>query len=526
MGRTLTIFPSGDAAGTQLAREIAARGERLGYQPVIESGYAGLASLRACLCDTAAVYDLSDITEGSRRVPSKAYRALTPLHMGLQHVLVVSRGYLPLNVVPVRRGGAPAYPYPATSLPDGRTVEPVADQGSGEIRRRWTGERDQSLLAWVEEQLADVADGAGVPQARCTPDQWAEMTAAMQASDSPDVGAMVRIEKDLMDASHDWNEGRQPKGQVFISHRGRYWAEVETLAGEVRAGRVPGVAALPVRVVRPGELAAEREMLSEGRRWMVLGLLDDMLRASAELWVYETGDYLGSWWTLAELVAASYIDDGEHAPPAIKAVTPSSRVGPAQPRYRIALAEEDRRQIARYMTNSRPDAVSPELAFQHRLQRGIFRVGLGGPFLRLLRKAAASPDMSALTHSMSEALDPDLEGELSRHFSDPDEFRARINHPSYRPEFWNDLLLDRAVLDGSAGYPPSAAAFLAAPGTMIRVSGRAAAAAVRDSGRVTARDGTRLRITEFAPRYLWRPTRIGGLIGGGLRRLPTYVAEP
>jgi hypothetical protein len=40
------------------------------------------------------------------------------------------------------------------------------------------------------------------------------------------------------------------------------------------------------------------------------------------------------------------------------------------------------------------------------------------------------------------------------------------------------------------------------------------------------RDGTRLRITEFAPRYLWRPTRIGGLIGGGLRRLPTYVAEP
>jgi hypothetical protein len=62
------------------------------HQPVIESDYAGLSSLRAGLCDTAVVYDLSDITEGSRRVPSKAYRALTPLHAGLQHVLIVSRG--------------------------------------------------------------------------------------------------------------------------------------------------------------------------------------------------------------------------------------------------------------------------------------------------------------------------------------------------------------------------------------------------------------------------------------------------
>jgi hypothetical protein len=394
-------------------------------------------------------------------------------------------------------------------------VEPAADEDTGGIRRRWAGEGDQSRLAWVEEQLADVAYGAGVPQARCTPDQWAGITGAMRGSDTPGVGEIVGIEKDLMDASLDWNEGRRPKGQVFISHRGRYWAEVETLAGEVRAGRLPAVAARPVRVVRPGELATEREMLSEGRRWMVLGLLDDMLRASAELWVYETDDYLGSWWTLAELVAASYIDDGEHTSPAIKAVTPSSRVGPAQSRYRIALAQDDHRQIARYMTNSRPDAVSPELAFQHRLQRAIFRVGLGGPFLRLVRKAAASPGMSAFTHSMSEAMDPDLEAELSRHFSDPDAFRARINHPSYRPEFWDDLLLDRAVLAGGEGYPPSAAAFLAAPGTMIRVSGRAAAAAVRDSGRVTARDGTRLRISEFAPRYLWRPTRIGGLVGGG-----------
>jgi hypothetical protein len=37
MDRTLTIFPSGDMAGAQSAREIADRAERLGYHPVIES---------------------------------------------------------------------------------------------------------------------------------------------------------------------------------------------------------------------------------------------------------------------------------------------------------------------------------------------------------------------------------------------------------------------------------------------------------------------------------------------------------
>ncbi|GAA3028757.1 hypothetical protein GCM10020000_01600 [Streptomyces olivoverticillatus] len=58
---------------------------------------------------------------------------------------------------------------------------------------------------------------------------------------------------------------------------------------------------------------------------------------------------------------------------------------------------------------------------------------------------------------------------------------------------------------------------------MIRLAGKEAAAAVRRAGgTVRAKDGTVLRIVEYVPRRLWVPARLDGLVGGTVKRLPSY----
>ncbi len=260
----------------------------------------------------------------------------------------------------MRRGGAPAYPYPERSLPDGRPVGPVADTAGGE-RRPWVAEGDASLLEWTRQQLAGLADGPGLPSMRCSAAEWDRFT-GMEVSSPATRNLLLGIQGEMLAESREWQRGQEPRDQVFISYRGGYWAEVEELAEDVRAGRLPGAAARPVKAVRPGELALERELLSEGRRWMLFSLLDDMLRSCTELWVYETSDYLKSWWALAELTAAAYIDNGERPALALSGIRPSSRqVTPAGAGYRVSLAQADRQEIARLMSNSRPDTVYPEL---------------------------------------------------------------------------------------------------------------------------------------------------------------------
>ena len=108
---TLTVFPAPDAEGARLAQEIVGLGTTVGYDCRIETEYSLRTGMRAQLCDDVAVYDLT--TDGTI---VGAYRALSALYTFFDHVLLVSRTPLPLNLLPARAGGAPPYPYPAKQL--------------------------------------------------------------------------------------------------------------------------------------------------------------------------------------------------------------------------------------------------------------------------------------------------------------------------------------------------------------------------------------------------------------------------
>src|SRR5262245_37620502 len=144
MARCVTFFPAVDKDGRRRADRIAALVKRLGYDLREDTTYTVRAGSQAQLCDDVVIYDLSGLD--GRTGP---YRALQSTYAFCDHVLLVSRNYLPLNVMPPRPGGAPLYPYPLRRLPDGRQVRYPTFSLRGDVLDEWIDEDDHSILAWL-----------------------------------------------------------------------------------------------------------------------------------------------------------------------------------------------------------------------------------------------------------------------------------------------------------------------------------------------------------------------------------------
>src|SRR6266849_4100286 len=106
MERVATLFPALDTEERQRANAIRSMVTEFGYLYREETNYTLRAGLQAQFCDDVAIYDLSgnDNSDGP-------YRALASFYTLCDHVLIISRDYLPMNLLPSRSGGAPPYPY-------------------------------------------------------------------------------------------------------------------------------------------------------------------------------------------------------------------------------------------------------------------------------------------------------------------------------------------------------------------------------------------------------------------------------
>ena len=91
---------------------------------------------------------------------------------------------------------------------------------------------------------------------------------------------------------------------MFLSYRGRYFDDALALSRRAASEGVPGAGLRSIRVVTPSEFAMEGELLSAGRRWMVINFFRHLIFNTPEFWIYRTEDFLESWWTLAEVVYA------------------------------------------------------------------------------------------------------------------------------------------------------------------------------------------------------------------------------
>lgn len=509
--RRLTIFPANTTAGAELVAKVYELCVSEGYQVQIASQATQADFILACLRDDVVVVDAS-IEDGLGAV----YPIMTENPKSLDHVLVVSRTYLPINFFGLRGGGAPPYPYPY-GAPKGKDAS-----------FRWT---NVEIVGWLKEQIEDLKANDLYPR--------------VQINDVSELQQGIPALYTMMEKSLERQRLRRRKSdQIFISYRSLDYERVNEFKGEIEGKRLPVELNNPVvKILDPGELTFENEVLSPMRRWSVMSLLDDLLRDSTELWVYRTENYAKSWWTLGELVCASYINQSERlndpAPPLrIRVYDAKTESLAPDDSFNVRLAEPQIKRLSRLFSNTRPDAMGPENVFREGMMGALLEAGLGDDFREFAASLFGDPEFRGLMESM---LPPSISAEdkaemfdyMQSIYRDPKALEAYTNDSVFSEEFWT---IPSVQTSAPEIYSPERGVdvdkFLKTPeDEMIReVSMEQLAEAAETGGLIRLNNGAEFSVKKLPPRYLWKPVRFGfdtGVDAPALEAMPTYIlTEP
>jgi len=223
----------------------------------------------------------------------------------LNHVLALSRSYLPVNVAPARRGGAATYP--------GRLS-------------------NYEIAAWVRDQVAELLVGRRR-------------------------SILQRLRDVVLPGASNAGHGPWSDVDVFISYRGSDLEAARRLKAELEAGRHHAGRKQEVVLFGPGELAHPTAVLPPILRWNVLSIISDIVHSCSEMWIVDNEKYLQSWWTQGELVCCRYFGGD------VRIVVWSPETGEvtnAPTRFMTALSVEQQRQMSRAFANSHPNIIGAE----------------------------------------------------------------------------------------------------------------------------------------------------------------------
>ena len=161
---------------------------------------------------------------------------------------------------------------------------------------------------------------------------------------------------------------------TFLSYRSTAFDQVGDFAAALGDGTYDGIRR-QVRLVRPGELAVEGELLTPANRWRVVWELWHRTWESDEFIAFCSEDYLSSWWTTAEFINAVYSAREGRASGGTPLSTFYHRPGAAAPLplselAPVTLAGEVKDEINWIAVRSHPDYVREDLdsGFRVRVQ--------------------------------------------------------------------------------------------------------------------------------------------------------------
>lgn len=160
----------------------------------------------------------------------------------------------------------------------------------------------------------------------------------------------------IMSDSLELHKPKGDKKRVMMSYRNSCSKEVELFRKrEEEKGEVE------IKVLPPGSLCDDYEVLTPMRKWMLAGVIENHIRSVDEVWVYYTDDYANSWWTLVDVVMAAYInyDSGQKERIRIRVYDAQKQrfmeehEGPAF--LHIQLTSLQHQKIARLLSNTSPN---------------------------------------------------------------------------------------------------------------------------------------------------------------------------
>lgn len=219
----------------------------------------------SCYKDDLVIFDAS--IEGDNHEINN-YRLANALQSPLEHVLVVSRTYLPLNIYTYKTGGFPSYKQQSLS--------------------------NESILKWLESELSRI--DFHILRDRSTK-------------------GIKNVVNYLKASKAERDSIRATETSVFISFRTKYAqleenSEYKYSVSELARRIETGCYGEPrtVKYLDNGSLVFNTELLTQWKAWQLLCIIDkEYISYCDEMWIYASDDYLNSWWTMGEQILFSYL---------------------------------------------------------------------------------------------------------------------------------------------------------------------------------------------------------------------------
>lgn len=365
--------------------------------------------------------------------------------------------------------------------------------------------KDVDLPLWIEAQLNDILSHDGYYE-RLGVETLDELLRHQSDMEKMMV-ASLGIPK---------NETEEKKS-VLISYRNKYADEVKALKERKEKEGNIEVKALP-----PGSLCGDCEAHTPMRRWMLVGLLEDHIRTVDEVWVYLTEDYTDSWWTLAEIIITMNLNyerkDGSKIKicvydPNRNDFLPENEI----PSYLIPqISEAHHKRLARYLSNTRPDTMGPEMLQQVRQMKQLAKI------LRYSPDSIIEQIIENLKESLSASIPTELPddqkeemlNEMLAMYSNPDELEKYASDDVFQEVFWNNISYQVSKTTSAfIGGKIDVDAFMRTPmQELTSLDDRKLSKTCKKKGKVKVsnNEGTgTYNVSVGTTRYLWLATRMG-----------------
>jgi hypothetical protein len=444
---------------------------------------------------------------------SSVYPLLSTQINIFDHILVISQTPLPLNIISLRKGGAPE-----------------------DENKKFT---DEDIKHWLEIQLCELKEA---------------ITSGKHYNRIPlqsiDDLATFRIEMEKMcESSLELKQSNNiNKKKIFISYRSCHAEEVEKFKQE----KMESDKSLDINIIPPRKLCSDDEALTPMRIWMLASLLDDNIRGVDEVWVYGTDDYTQSWWTMAELILVSYINQAGHSfpnKPEIKiryfakdkmSETFTEQTPPIK--LPVILSEGQIKRIARLFSNCRPDIMGPEATKMIRKKRFLaYTLKFMGKYLRNKFISSISPIIEyQIPQTIPEKDKEDFKNSMLVMFKDPNLFIQYTRDEVFQSDFWNKLSI--SISSQTPAYNSGIIdvdKFLAMPMKNLRKYTVKELIKLADNQNVLhledkpSIDGKKIKKDYYVKlkksRYLWMLSRFGkknGDVAPGLDAIPRFSLTP
>lgn len=458
--------------------------------------------------DTMSIVDASIEMENGDYLPT-VYPILTAQVNIFEHVLVVSRTPIPMNVCPRVTGGFPAFLH----------------QDKKE---------NAEIEEWLKDKIHQIASKELMhPSLRVKINSQDELIDL-----KPQMERM--LEKNLKS-----NPNRK-KRNVLISYRSKDYDRVldylesgldEHLKDNVGKeyqyhivlSRNEAINEVPIelsnRLILYDRLCAENEAPTPMQRWRMVGQLEGLIREMDEVWIYDTYDYGDSWWTQAEIVMTCYDNYNRSNERKIQ-VKPMLHESLPEFISKIGDLSEYRQRITRYLSNTRLDTMGPESVNYIQLMEFADQVEEIPYLLKFLvkRKMKKALKMSIPNDLPRKEKSKILKDMLNLYMS-PTELRRYANDDVFKDEFWHKI---------SYAVSTNLAKDFEMKKWVLSPMDDLTSATIKEleeaslNGRITLKNkngSVELIIKKGKPYYLWLATRMGiptEKDAPGLEKVQTY----